>query len=45
MLLPCRSSQGHSTARPSRDGRAVPWPWDERRGRSMAWVWHVKCEL
>jgi hypothetical protein len=37
---PCRSSQGHSTARPSLDGRAVLWPWEERHGRSMAWqVW------
>jgi len=40
MLWPCPSSQGHSTERPSRDGHAVLWPWEERHGRSMAWqVW------
>ena len=38
MLWPCRSSQSHSTARPSRDGRAVLWPWEERHGQSMASV-------
>ena len=36
----CHSSQGHSTARPSRDGRAVLWPWEEWHGWSMAWAWH-----
>ena len=36
MLRPCRSSQGHSTSRPSRDGRAVPWPREE----GMVGVWH-----
>jgi hypothetical protein len=44
MLWPCRSSQGHSTARPSLDGRAVMWPWEERHGRSMAWECYGKCE-
>ena len=38
MIRPCRSSQGQSTARPSLDGRAVLWPWEERYGRSMASV-------
>ena len=33
MLRPCHSSQGHSTARPSRDGRAVAL-------RRMAWSEH-----
>ena len=37
-LWPCRSSQGHATARPSLDGHAVLWPWEERHGRSMASV-------
>ena len=37
MLRPCRSSQGHNTARPSLNGRAVLWPSEERHGRSMAW--------
>jgi len=32
------------TARPSRDGRAVMWRWEERHGRSMAWARHDKCE-
>ena len=46
---PCHSltmpfSQGHGTARPSLDGRAVPWPWEERYGRSMAWAWHGNCK-
>ena len=40
MLRPCRSSQGHNTAWPSRDGRAVAWPWEERHGQSGAWAWH-----
>ena len=49
MPCPCHaptmpSSQRHITARPSRDGRAVLWPWEERHGRSMAWAWHGKCE-
>jgi len=30
--------------RPSLDGRAVPWPWEERHCQSMAWAWHGKCE-
>jgi len=34
ILQPSRSSQGHSTA--------VLWPWEERLGQSMAWVWHGK---
>ena len=36
MLRPRRYSQGHSTARPSLDGRAVLWPWEERHGHGMA---------
>ena len=44
MLRPRRSSQDHSTARPSLDGRVVLWPWEERHGRSMARAWHGKCE-
>ena len=36
MLWPCRSSQGHGTARPSWEGRAVPW--EERHGQNMAIV-------
>ena len=40
MLRPCRSSQSRSTARPSLDGCAVLWSWEERHGRSMTWqVW------
>jgi len=40
MLRPWRSSQDHGTARPSLDGHAVLWPWQERHGRNMAWqVW------
>jgi len=38
MLRPNCSSQGHSTARPSLDGRVVPCPCEERHGRSMASV-------
>ena len=38
MLWPCRSSQGHGKARPSREGRAVLWPWEELHGRGMASV-------
>ena len=34
----------HGTAWPSRDGRAVTWPREERHGRSMARAWHGKCE-
>jgi len=30
--------------RPSLDGRAVLWPWEERHGQSMAWARHDKCE-
>ena len=30
MLWPCRSSQGHSAAWPSRDDCAALWPWEER---------------
>ena len=33
-----------ATAQPSRDGRAVLWPWEERHGQSMAWARHGKCE-
>jgi len=29
---------------PSLDGRAVPWPREERHGQSMAWARHDKCE-
>ena len=34
----------NSTARPSLDGRAVLWSWEERHGQSMAWARHGKCE-
>ena len=37
ILRPCRSSQGHCTARPSLDGRAVGL-------RRTAWAWNGKCE-
>ena len=33
MFRQCRSSQGHSTARPSLYGRAVLWPREERHGK------------
>jgi len=35
-----RSRTRAGTARPSLDGRAVPWPWEERHGQSMAWARH-----
>ena len=44
MPMPCRSSQGHSTAVSRRPCCAVLWPGEERHGRSMAWAWHGKCE-
>jgi len=37
MLQPCRSPQGHSTARPSLDGGLEK--------NSMVGAWHGKCEL
>jgi hypothetical protein len=40
MLWPCRSSQGHGTARPFLYGRAVQWPWEERHGQSRALARH-----
>jgi len=36
--------RGKVAQRPSLDGRAVPWPWEERHHRSMAWAWYGKCE-
>jgi hypothetical protein len=39
-----RSESGQVAHRSSLDGRAVPWPWEERHGQCMAWVWHGKCE-
>ena len=33
-----------ATAQHGRLSRAVLWPWEERRGHSMAWAWHGKCE-
>ena len=38
LVWPCRCSQGHSTARPSRDGRAVLCCGLE----NMAWAWHTE---
>ena len=34
-----------ATARPSLDGRAVLWPWEELHGQSKAWARHGKCKL
>jgi len=40
--MPCSD---HATVQHGRlDGRAVPWPWEERHGQSMAWARHGKCE-
>ena len=48
MLRPCCSSQGHSTARPSLDGRAVgkthSKPLAARHGRGKTWARHAMCE-
>ena len=46
MPMPCSDHAVllKATARPSRDGRAVLWPGEERHGRSMAWALHGKCE-
>ena len=44
MLRTCRSSQGHSTARPSRDGRAVLWligPIFKDQGRRLFDPWEI----
>jgi len=35
-----KPERGQVAHRPSLDGRAVPWPWEERHGQSMAWAWH-----
>ena len=45
MLRPCRSSQGHSTARPSRDGRAVLSCGLEKNGMVGAWYGHGKASV
>ena len=39
-LVDGRSRMWAVVHRPSLDGRAVPWPWEERRGQSMAWSRH-----
>ena len=37
-------TQAGSPQAVSLDGRAVPWPLEERHGQSMAWARHGKCE-
>ena len=47
VLLPCRAAKGSECVFPiwfTQYGRAVPWPWEERRGQSMAWARHDKCK-
>jgi hypothetical protein len=35
-----RSRTRAGSPRPYLNGRAVPWPWEERHGQSMAWARH-----
>ena len=37
---PEEAERGQIAHRPSVDGRAVPWPWEEGHGQSMAWARH-----
>ena len=39
-----RSRKRAGSPQPSLDGRAVPWPREERHGMGTAWAWHGKCE-
>jgi hypothetical protein len=34
------ADRGQVAHKPSLDGRAVPWPWEERHCQSMAWARH-----
>jgi hypothetical protein len=38
------AGSGQVAHRPSLEGCAVPWSWEERHGQSMAWARHGKCE-
>jgi len=39
-----KAERGQVAHRPSLNGRAVPWPWEERHGQSTAWARHGKRE-